>query len=248
MFKRGIIAISLIALSVVSFSGCGAMHTAVKKRNLDVQTKMSDTIFLEPVSPSKKIIFFDMRNTSDKEMHVKQAIASVFKSKGYTITQDPAKATYMLQGNILKVSKTDKREAQSLLGSGYGAGLSGAALAGGAAYALGGGGRGVAGLALAGAAIGFLGDAMIEDVYYVMITDLQIRERPLDGEVVTQTQQASLAQGTSTKVQQDIKGGKVKWKTYRTRIVSSAEKVNLEFEEARPVLEKALANSIAGVF
>jgi len=29
---------------------------------------MSETIFLEPVSPSKKIIYIDFRNTSDKEL------------------------------------------------------------------------------------------------------------------------------------------------------------------------------------
>jgi len=246
--KKGIVAISLIAFIGVGFSGCSAMQTAVKKRNLDVQTKMSETVFLDPVSPDKKIIYFDIRNTSDKEMHVKNAIINELKTKGYKITNDPAKATYMLQGNILKVSKTDKREAQGLMGSAYGSALTGALASGTAAYAMNAGGRGTAGVALGGAALGFLGDALVEDTFYVMVTDLQIRERPLEGEVVTQTQQASLAQGSSTKVHQDIKGAKVKWKTYRTRIISTAEKMNLEFAEAEPVLEKALARSVAGTF
>jgi outer membrane lipoprotein SlyB len=248
MLKKGLVAISMVALVMVGFSGCSAMKTAVKKRNLDVQTKMSETIFLEPVSPSKRVVFFDMRNTSDKEMNVKNAIAQAFIAKGYKITDDPAKATYMLQGNILKVSKTDKREAQGLLHSGFGSALTGAALGGTAAYALNSGGRGTAGVALAGAALGFLADSMVEDTFYVMVTDLQIRERPLEGEIVTQTQQADLKQGSSTKVKQDIKGGKVQWKTYRTRIISTAEKVNLEFAEAKPVLEKALVRSMTGVF
>ncbi|MEN4052417.1 complement resistance protein TraT [Sulfurimonas sp. NWX79] len=243
MLRKGIVTVSLVALMSMGFSGCSAMHTAIKKRNLDVQTKMSDTIFLEPVSPDKKIIYFNIRNTSDKEVHVKDAIVNELKAKGYKITNDPAKATYMLQGNILKVSKTDKREAQGLMGSGYGAAVTGALAGGTAAYAMNAGGRGTAGVAL-----GFLGDALVDDTFYVMVTDLQIRERPLEGEIVTQTQQASLAQGSSTKVQQDIKGGKVKWKTYRTRIISTAEKVNLDFSEAEPVLEKALARSIAGTF
>ena len=39
-----------LALSVFALSGCGAMSTAVKKRNLDVRTQMSETIWLEPAS------------------------------------------------------------------------------------------------------------------------------------------------------------------------------------------------------
>ncbi|WP_019250688.1 complement resistance protein TraT, partial [Yersinia pestis] len=34
---------------------------------------------------------------------------------------------------------------------------------------------------------------------------------------------------------------------YQTRVVSSANKVNLKFEEARPVLEDQLAKSIANI-
>ena len=34
--------------SVLVLSGCGAMGTAIKKRNLDVKTQMSETIWLEP--------------------------------------------------------------------------------------------------------------------------------------------------------------------------------------------------------
>jgi len=242
-----VLASSILVLGF-SFGGCSAMNTAIKKRDLEVQTKMSETVFLEPVAPEEKIVYFDIRNTSDKEVNVKTTIEAAFKNKGYKITTNPKKATYMLQGNILKVGKSDLRESKGYLGSGFGAGVTGAAVGAGAAYALGSSNRTTAGVALAGAALGFLGDALVKDVLYVMVTDLQIRERPLDGEVVTQTQQANIAQGSSTKVKQDIKGGKVKWKTYRTRIVSTANKMNLEFAEAQPVLESALARSMSGIF
>jgi len=243
-----LLTMAAIAALGLSLGGCSAMDTAIKKRDLDVQTKMSETIFLEPVAPDKRVVYFDIRNTSDKEMNVKESIVSAFKSRGYKITDNPNEANYMLQGNILKVGKSNLKEAQSHLGSGFEAGLTGAAVAGGASYALGGSNRGTAGAALAGAAIGFVGDALVTDVMYVMVTDLQIRERPLEGEVVTQTQKAYLEQGSSTTTKQDIKGGKVEWKTYRTRIVSTANKMNLEFEEAKPVLESALAKSISGIF
>lgn len=232
----------------VTFSGCSAMNTAIKKRNLEVSTKMSETIFLEPVAPEERIVYFDIRNTSDKEINVKKNIVAAFTSRGYKVTDNPKEATYMLQGNILKVGKSDLREAQSFLGSGFGAGVTGAATGVAATAALGGGNRSMAAVGLAGAALGFVGDALVEDTMYAMITDLQIRERPLEGEIITQTQKANLAQGSSTQVKQDIRGGKVKWKTYRTRIVSTANKMNLDFEEARPVLENALAKSMSGIF
>ena len=224
------------------------MQTAVKKRNLDVQTKMTDTIFLEPVAPNKKIIFIDMKNTSDKEVAVKDNLRKSLIEKGYVITQDPTQATYMIQGNILKVSKADKREIDSYARGGYNSAISGAAIGVAAGYALGGDSQDVALAGLAVGALGLLGDAMVEDTYYVMVTDLQIRERPLDGERITQTQKAKLAQGSATNVTQKIQGGRSSWKTYRTRIVSTAEQVNLDFDEAKPELQKALVRSVSGIF
>ena len=45
---------------------CCAVHTSIAKKDLDVQTKMSDSIFLDPVEPSQKIIYLNVRSTSDK--------------------------------------------------------------------------------------------------------------------------------------------------------------------------------------
>ena len=42
----------VLAVSVVVLAcGCAATTTGLGKRNLDVQTRMTDTVFLEPVSP-----------------------------------------------------------------------------------------------------------------------------------------------------------------------------------------------------
>lgn len=60
------------------------------------------------------------------------------------------------------------------------------------------------------------------DAVYVMIADLQIRERPLDG-----------------------KGG---WKFHRTRMVSTTDKSGLEFEKSRAVIQTALARSMSDIF
>jgi len=234
----------IMGMVAIGLGGCSAMDTAIRKKDLDVQTRMSETLFLEPIAQEKRIVYVEIKNTSDKDVNVQSAIETALTNRGYKITKDPKEATYMLQANILKVGKSDLKESQSYVGSAFGGGVMGAA----AGYAATGSGRTGAALGLAGAAIGIATDAMVKDNLYVMVTDLQIRERPLEGEVVTQTQKAYLDQGSSTTTKQDIKGGKIEWKTYRTRIVSTANQVNLEFEEAKPALENALVRSISGVF
>lgn len=249
MIKLGLVG----AFLSMGFSGCSAMHTAVKKRNLDVQTKMSETVFLEPVAPSKRVVFVDIRNTSDKELHIIEGIRNKLQQRGYTITDNPDSANYMLQANVLQVAKSDLRTASNALQSGFGGAIVGGAIGGTV-----GGSHSGSSLdfsskgALIGSAVGglvsFVGDAMVDDVLYVMVTDLQLKERPAEGEVIEQTQNTSATSGTATKVNQVVSGGNAKWKIYRTRIVSTANKVNLDFEEAKTILEGNLVKSIGGIF
>lgn len=57
---------------------------------------------------------------------------------------------------------------------------------------------------------------------------------------------AALRQGTSgAKIQTSTETGNQH--KYQTRVVSNANKVNLKFEEAKPVLEDQLAKSIANI-
>ncbi len=226
----------------VVLSGCSAVHTAVKKRNLDVQTKVSETVFLDPVSADKRTVFLQLRNTSDKqELKYHDAIFNAVTSKGYTVLDDPDAAHYWVQANVLKVGKSDLRESQGALSQGYGGALTGAVV--GAQF---GGGKGQIGMGLLGAAAGIIGDAMVDDTYFSMITDIQISEKAKAGVVVTEANEAKLKQGTSghkmvtsTEV--------VARKKYQTRIVSTANKVNLEFVEAQPELLKGLVNSVSGL-
>ena len=55
----------IVISSVLVLSGCGAMGTAIKKRNLDVKTQMSETIWLEP--SNNHTVFLQIKNTSDKD-------------------------------------------------------------------------------------------------------------------------------------------------------------------------------------
>lgn len=243
----------VLALSLV-LGGCAAVHTSIAKKDLDVQTKMSDTVFLDPVEPSQKVIYMNIRNTSDKtNFDIGPTVAASLQSRGYRITNNPKEAHYWLQVNVLSVEKASPTAAEAALKAGYG-GLGSAALgaAVGTAAGAGIGGWGGAGIgSLAGAAAFGIADtiasAAVKDVTFMAITDVEIAERAEDGVIVREDRQQDAKQGvggsrrqTSTKVSEMSK--------FRTRVVSTANKVNLQYEEAAPELTNGLARSISGLF
>ncbi|MFT4271956.1 MAG: complement resistance protein TraT [Pantoea sp.] len=242
MKKRNVFVAAIAAASLL-LSGCGAMSTAIKKRNLEVKTQMSQTVWLEP--SSQKTVYLQVRNTSDKDMSDLQTLlAQDLQAKGYTVTSSTDTAYYWIQANVLKADKMDLRESQGFLSSGYEGAAMGAALGSGiTAYNSNSGGA-ILGVGLAAGLAGMAADAMVEDVNYTMVTDLQISER--SKATVTTDNVAALRQGTSgVKVQTSSEeGNRMK---YQTRVVSNANKVNLKFEEAKPVLEAQLAKSVAGI-
>lgn len=237
--------IMMIALlsSILALSGCGAMSTAIKKRNLEVKTQMSETIWLEP--SSERTVYLQIKNTSDKDMSGLQAkVSDAVKAKGYQVVSSPDKAYYWIQANVLKADKMDLRDAQSWLSRGYEGAAAGAALGAGiTAYNSSSAGA-TLGVGLAAGLVGMAADAMVEDINYTMITDVQIAERTKA--VVTTDNVAALRQGTSgAKIQTSSEQGNQH--KYQTRIVSNANKVNLKFPEAQPVLEDQLAKSVANI-
>ena len=233
--------------------GCAATKTLFKKGKLDVQTKMSETVFLDPVSPEKQVVYVDVKNTTDQELPgIEEDVKSRIMQNGYRVTDDPEDASFILQANVLKVGKTDPGEANSMLGGGFGGVIEGAVIGGVIGGAIGGDvddfNKGTVVGALAGGVAGFLFDSMVSDVLFTMVTDIQVRERAKEGEIVSQTQDTDAPQGTSTRTTQVSSVDNVKWKIYRTRIVSVANKVNLKFEEAKPHLRAGLVRSIGGIF
>lgn len=80
IFKLGLLVFSALFISLV-ISGCGAAATAIEKRDLVVQTKMSDSIFLEPVSPQKQIVYVKVRNTTDKDIEIEEQIKEHLNQK-----------------------------------------------------------------------------------------------------------------------------------------------------------------------
>jgi hypothetical protein len=241
------------SLALLFLSGCAATEILISKRNLDVQTKMSETVFLDPVGPEKRVMHIQIRNTSDKDnFDIADALKEAMIKKGYTITDNPDKAYYRLQANVLSVAKTDPTAAAAALQGGYGGSIVGGAVAGavigGAASKswMGAGiGAGAGGL-LAGMTETITG-AYVKDVLFMVVTDIQLVEKAPEGVIVRQDSQQSLKQGIGGASQQSS-SEVTKFKKYRTRVVSTANKANLEYEEAAPALTQGLAKSLSGLF
>ena len=204
---------------------------------------MSQTVWLEP--SNEKTVYLQVRNTSDKDMSDLQTLlAQDLRAKGYTVTSSPDTAYYWIQANVLKAEKMDLRQSQGFLSTGYEGAATGAALGAGiTAYNSNSGGA-ILGIGLAAGLAGMAADALVEDVNFTMVTDLQISERSKS--TVTTDNIGALRQGNAgIKLQTSSEeGNRMK---YQTRVVSNANKVNLKFEEAKPVLEAQLSKSVAGI-
>ena len=238
--KKNLKTILFSLLLIFAFVSCSTMHTVISKRNLDVQTKMSDTIWLEPAAANEKTVFVQVKNTSGKNLNIEQKVINVLTAKGYRIVNDPAQAKYWLQANILKVDKVNLDNengfSDAVLGAGIG-GVLGAQRSGGAYTAIGWG--------LAGAAIGTLADALVNDTAYAMVTDILITEKT--GRNVQTATRNSVKQGNSGSMT-STSSSSSNMEKYSTRVLSTANQVNLNFNSAIPILEDELGKVVGGIF
>lgn len=58
--------IFVILTMLVFMTGCSSFNTVIKKRNLATETKMSETVWLNPELIGNKTIFVQIKNTSTK--------------------------------------------------------------------------------------------------------------------------------------------------------------------------------------
>jgi hypothetical protein len=94
-------------------------------------------------------------------------------------------------------------------------------------------------------ALPILAGSLTKDVTYSIVTDIQIAEKT--NEKVSQSSRSELRQGKSSSVSQSS-STTTNRKKYQVRISSTANQVNLKFEEALPYLEEGIAKSVAGIF
>lgn len=238
---------AIIGALILGLAGCSAVGTAVKHRNLDVETKMSKSVFLNPVPDSQKTVYIDVRNTSNQQLaSIKPMLKDAVEQKGYKVVSY-SKAHYLLQANVLQVGKLSKSAADDALTGGFGGALSGMAVGAATGAVVDGSNSSIIGGGLVGGIVGTVTDNMVSDVTYTMITDVQISERLPKGTRARSTTTSAMEQGTDTQQVTRVSGN-TSWMKYRTRIVSTADKVNLKFASAKEALTQQLSNSIANIF
>jgi hypothetical protein len=237
---------TVIAGSIALLTSCAATQTAIQHGHLETSTKLSETVFLNPVSDSQKTVFVSVKNTSDQEINVEPALKSSFKAHGYRVVSSPNNAHYLLQANVLKVGKMSVSASQSALGGGFGSALAGG-IAGTALGSLTHNSNAMIGGGIAGGLVGLAADSLIKDVNYTMITDVQISEKVAGGVKVREEHRASLRQGSASSLNQ-VSTTDSQYQRYRVRVVSNADKVNLAFKDAELALQADLVKALVGIF
>ncbi|RMH38480.1 MAG: hypothetical protein D6694_12310 [Gammaproteobacteria bacterium] len=251
-FIRG--GLLLMALFLVAtLWGCANTIKAIENKDLTVNAKMSDTIFLDAetladaMQGSKGGIFVRVANTSDfQEIDFSDLIRTKLTSMGYNVVKNPKQATYHVTANLLYLNEAKEgMNMESVLASGFGGAVLGASVAGVSGHSW--RGAGTAGLAvgLAAAAVDAGAGLMWKVKEYIGVADIQIKEVVPGG--VTGSQESSLANGigTATKTTRKIVSDK---QEYRTRIAVNAKQTNIDRNEACKTIAERLASQISGLF
>ena len=207
----------------VALGGCAATQTMIAKKDLDVQSRTSTAIFIDPVPKDRRTIYLDVKSgvMEFDRRRFKQFVVEQFTAandNGYRIVDEPDQAQFLMVAYVLNLEKASPTAAQTALNQGYtGGAIAGGAIVGAAAtqtWA----GAGVGGLV--GGAAELISGAAVKDVTYMLVTDVQIQEKAPKGVLVRKD----------------------------TRIVTTANKVNLELPEAEELMFKKTAYAMAGFF
>ncbi|MEW6003038.1 MAG: complement resistance protein TraT [Nitrospirota bacterium] len=234
----------LVTLILLSISGCAGTMQAIEHREMSLSAKMSDTIFLDPETLMKnRNIFVRVTNTSDfQEIDFGEVMKGKLAAKGYSITNNPSQAGYIIQANLLYLGEEKKGlTADGMLAGGFGGALAGSAMGGDWKGSVAGGLAG----AVIGSVVGGVVGSMIHVDTYLGAIDVQVKEIVEGG--VTGTMQTDAKQGSATYLttQRDVKSSH---QEYRTRIVVQATQTNINRQEACKCITDRLATQIAGMF
>lgn len=242
----------IIILIITTLSGCAAVNTSIAKRNLDVQTKISTAIFVDAVKRSKRFVYVDIRSgvMEFDRRALRKAVFDEFAANdnGYRVVDDPEKAQYHMNIFVTKLEKTSPTAAELARNSGYGGDLAAGAVMGASV----GSNRGSSssttiGMGLLGAIGVTAANAFVQDVTFLLIADVQIKEKARKGVLVRKDSKISTKvsdAGSSTQRVSEVSNRK----EYRTRIVTTANKANLELAEAQELMFKKTAYAMSGFF
>jgi capsular polysaccharide biosynthesis protein len=248
-----------IVVATLLFTGCATSE-------LQTSAKMTQSVFINPVAKSKRLIFVSSKNTSGQKIDLENTIIRELEAKGYTIVDDPEMATYILMTNVLYCNKKDENNAT---GGALAGGIAGAGVSG---YNNNSGGQ-MVGAAVGAAVVGGLLAKLTEDTIFQMQVDIVIREKA-NGSVlasnVTASGQASVSDSKKAGFVNAF-GGEVRptnatgqinsnianansqeyetnYIEHKTMLLAEATKMDLTLAEATPILEKQISNQIVGLF
>ena len=241
------------------FSGCGTTQ-------MQLNSTMTRTIVLDPVKKDQKIVYLKVRNTAMSKINILPDLLKEFKKRGIRVTDDPNKAKYWLDVNVLFADNL--REAQALKAatdSGITAGVATGVSSGSGRDGL------IAGVLTAVVAGGIARST--EDEIYRAVIDISVKELKGTGvkaeHIITDTGSriedkkiAGFGNEIAGKLLSKTGGGKLndglvstdsydygtKYVQYKTRIFVSAVQMGLKLKEAIPILEKRAACQIAEIF
>lgn len=238
-----------VASMLFVLGGCAATQVALSKKDLDVQTRTSTAIFVDPVAAAKRTIYLDVRSgvMEFDRRAFKQFVVEQFalNDNGYRLVDDPEKAQFTMLVYVLNLEKTSPTAAEAALKQGYigGSVVAGAVVGGVATKSY----RGAAVGGVVGGAAEFIAGALVKDVTFMLVCDVQIKERTKHGAIVrkdTQIDAKVSDAGSSRQTVTEVSNQK----EYRTRIVTTANKVNLKLETAQELMFKKTAYAMSGFF
>ncbi len=240
---------AVLVLSVLG--GCAATQVALSKKDLDVQARTSTAVFVDAVAKEKRTVFLDVKSgvmefdrRAFKTFVTEQFLAN---DNGYRLIDDPDQAQFTMVAYVLNLEKASPTAAESALHQGY---LGGSIAAGAVAGSVIGNNnyyRGAAVGGLAGGAIELISGSLVKDVTFMLVCDVQIKERTKNGAIVRKDSKVDSKisdAGTSRQTVSEVSNQK----EYRTRIVTTANKANLKLEEAENLMFKKTAYAMSGFF
>lgn len=244
---KKIIAIGSVS-ALILLTGCAATNTALTKKELDVQTKTSTAIFIEPVAPAKRTVYVDVKSS------VQEFDRAIFKKllkdsfavndNNYRLIDDPEQAQFILSAFVLNLEKASASASEQALNKGYEGGILAGAAIGGAAR---GDWKGAVAGGVVGAGVDLVSGALVKDVTYMLVCDVQIKERTKNGAIVKRATDIDTKVSDQGYTKQTVNETS-NMKEYRTRIVTTANKVNLKLEEAAAPMYSKTAAAMSGFF
>ncbi len=241
---KRIITASIVGASLISLAGCQTAGTYIDHKDLSVQSKMSETIFLDPVKNNN--VYLQIKNTTQEDLDLKDLIVKNLEKDGWNVTSDYDKAYTTLQISVLQAGPAESPEnafMEVMKGFGGPAASGIGAMAAMAAY--GGSNFRTAGeVGLSAGAADYVGSKVVKDKTYSVITDIQVG-RKVDGQVKRQTNDNNKAGAQGVTTENYVESSN--WLHYNTRVGTVADQVNLKFADAKPTIENQLAKEIAGI-